>query len=166
MLLLFKKEDSFKEKFIIVGIWLYAFILLGSACFEIYLFFAGTTTIQKALFFSLLLLIIAIFLLYRSKIARFVVLINMYIGLWISLGFTLLAIYTGASFFNVVIQFVGIMIVLSIIFLFSNKKAYKLYGIKSAKQDFYWLILGSIALAFSIAGIYAINNDISTFLEI
>jgi len=165
MLLLFKKEDSFKEKFIIVGIWLYAFILLGSACFEIYLFFAGSTTIQKALFFSLLL-IIAILLLYRSKIARFVVLINMYIGLWISLGFTLLAIYTGASFFYVVIQFVGIMIVLSIIFLFSNKKAYKLYGIKSAKQDFYWLILGSIALAFSIAGIYAINNDISTFSEI
>jgi len=165
MLLLFKKEDSFKEKFIIIGIWLYAFILLSSACFEIYLFFVGIATIQKALFFSLLL-IIAILLLYRSKIARFVVLINMYIGLWISLGFTLLAIYTGASFFNVVIQFVGIMIVLSIIFLFSNKKAYKLYGIKSAKQDFYWLILGSIALVFFIAGIYAINNDISTFSEI
>ena len=162
MLLLFKKEDNFKTKSIIVGIWLYTFILFGSASFEIYLFSIGQVSVLKALFF-LIVCIIAILLIFRSKIARFVVLINMYITLWVSLGFTLYALYLDPSLLYTLIQLMGIMIIVLIIYLFSNKKSQLMYAIDDIKKDIYWLLISSFIMLVVLVGIYSINNDLSRF---
>ena len=166
----FEKKDTRTKKIVVLSIWLYALLVLMVLYQSIFNTNGESENNLQSLIVLGLLSFISVSLLFKSKIARFIILVNIYGGLWLSVLFFFFSLYlyltTDTGLFNIVLQLVGIFFVLLIIYLFSNKEALKLFGIQNSRKDFYWLLGVSILLTFIIVLVYIFNHDMNNIFKV
>jgi len=172
MLLTLKKEDTLKRKFVVFGIWFYSILFFSITVYQCKLYYIDKVEISLlSLGIISILAFISIMLIFKSKMARLIILLNLYIGLWASIILWLMSLYlyflhtSTYGLFNIIIQILGIFFISLIIYLFSNKEASQLFKIKDLKKDFYWLFGISLGIVFVGGLIYALNNDISQLVR-
>lgn len=169
MLLKFKRNDSFKKKAVVISIWIYSIALLLMIIVNtLSMYLQGDTESLNLLFFSQITvgILILISLLFKSKIARFLILFNLYIALYLSIIYFIIILNFNPPFIQYIVQPLGILIILSLIYLFSNKKALELFKIDNLKKDLYWLIGTSFLFALISGIVYILNNHIDKIINI
>jgi len=158
MFIKLQREQALITKLSIVGIWLYALILLGAAVFIAYQTTQGVHWLQNPyLDYALVafMAILGIGLLVGSRVARAMVLFSTYFSLITTLMLFIADIATTKEFGlydTTWLQILNLSISLMIVYIFSNKEAIKLYRIKHPIRE----MTLYFSLSLLIVGLYAL----------
>ena len=145
MLLTLKKEQSVKLKISIVFIWFIAMMIIVNALYDGYLMYVGEYQhsefgLVSPYVFMAFGVLVAVGLLFGSKVARYLILFFSYISLFATL-YTLFSY--GISLENFVFMF-SISYHIINIYLLSHEDILKVFKVKSLKTEILFYVLLSV----------------------
>ena len=165
MLIKFQKEDNFKTKFTVVGIYLFAFLILFEMLYKFTYSYNNSLALDaipinaKSIGYFLITLTLTLLLLLKNNLVRQLILLLSYsILITITILFLLSLIQLEVFLFNHYIPLILYMVVpnIVVIYLFNNKTTLRIYKVTNHSKEQKLLLFISTIIAI---GFLYVNNE-------